>query len=374
VLVALVVIVLVAVAAGGIAIGARLLAPKVLGLARNGAISYVLPPDGLSPADRYYAGPDGQAVAVPSTSVSYGVCAAFSPNGLRLAFLGMSDRFSSSIVIAAADGSAGRRIGFLSMDDLDYSTQLPLSWSPDNRKIAVSNRVYSVDDGTSWRFEPGGAMNPAWAPDGRHIAFTTITGDEGDNYGTGTIWIADADGSNPQALTSFPVLSVGDAISPVSWSPDGSRLAFNRLPPGTELSAPGTSGAADPTVVRHLFVIDVDGGGERDLMAGARIDVLGVAFAPDGSRIGFIGSRPGSRTYAIGTIGPDGSDFRTQPSSTQLLGLVWAPDGTRILVTHAQPVGLPMDSVPADGIGPSITIGGNGLYEYCWPSWQRLAP
>jgi Tol biopolymer transport system component len=121
-----------------------------------------------------------------------------------------------------------------------------------------------------------------------------------------------------------------------------------------------------------LFVIGADGGLEADLTHDASIDVIGVAFSPDGSRIGFISASLGSRAYSIESIRPDGSDLRSQPAKNQPRGLVWSPDSTRILVTYAQPSGLPMNSLPADGTGPSITIGGAGHYEYCWPSWQRL--
>ena len=372
-LLALIVLGLVLAVGGAIAIGAKLLAQRVSGPASNGAISYSIPRRQLSPPDRYYAGPDGRAHAVSPVSDTYGVCSAFSPDGRRLAFLGMNST-PSTIVIAAADGSNGRAIDWLSISDLDYIDQRPLSWSPDSRKIAVGNRIFVVDDGSSWTFGPLGAMNPTWSPDGRRIAFTTIVGDTGFNDGSGTIWVVDADGSNARAVASFPVESTtSEPISPVSWSADGSSLAYNQFPSGTVLTSSVTAGP-DPNLARHLFVVDVDTGVGRDITPSARIDVMGVAFAPDGSRIAFIGVKRGSGAYAIGTINGDGSDMHVQPTSSPLRGLTWSPDGTRILVTDGGPLGLLLDSVPADGVGPSTRIEGNGLYEYCWPSWQPLLP
>src|SRR4029453_7681480 len=61
--------------------------------------------------------------------------------------------------------------------------------------------------------------DPRWSPDGRRLAFFFLRGS-----GTaGDIWIAEADGSDPQQLTHGP----GDSQGSPSWSPDGRRIAFD---------------------------------------------------------------------------------------------------------------------------------------------------
>ena len=78
--------------------------------------------------------------------------------------------------------------------------------------------------------------------DGRRVAFSS-------DRAAGNIveiWVAEADGSNPQQLTHGPGVSQG---SP-SWSPDGRRIAFDALGKDS---------------LRHLWMIDADGGAPRQL-------------------------------------------------------------------------------------------------------------
>ena len=76
------------------------------------------------------------------------------------------------------------------------------------------------------------------------------------------IWIAEADGSNPQQLTHGP----GDIQGSPSWSPDGRRIAFD---------ADGEDSR------RHLWMIDADGGAPRRLTA-EKDEQVGPTWSQDG--------------------------------------------------------------------------------------------
>jgi TolB protein len=128
--------------------------------------------------------------------------------------------------------------------------------------------------------------------------------------------IADADGFNPQTITT----SDEPLMSP-AWSPDGTRLAYvsfeNRKPVvyvqeiGTgrkqavanfrgNNSAPAWSPDGRQMVVTltkdgnsQMYLINADGSGERRIASSSAIDTE-ANFAPDGSSILFVSDRGGS--------------------------------------------------------------------------------
>jgi hypothetical protein len=65
--------------------------------------------------------------------------------------------------------------------------------------------------------------HPDYSPDGRRIAFAS------GRSGAAEIWVADADGSNPQQLTHLGA----HVASYPKWSPDGTQIAFHARVPDT---------------------------------------------------------------------------------------------------------------------------------------------
>ncbi len=153
--------------------------------------------------------------------------------------------------------------------------------------------------------------DPAWSPDGRYLSYTT------DRTGNPDLWIRDLRTGQDCQLTALPYAALAG-----SWSPDGTRIAFQDQDGAT-------------------YVVDVATGEVRR--------VLGPLFAPgrptwspDGNVLAFAALKPYSRRYREGTSQILTLDLRTgvvsyvEPAPHKSIstrgydGPVWSPDGTRM--------------------------------------------
>jgi len=200
------------------------------------------------------------------------------------------------------------------LHDNIYRVQLPVAGSPTGAATGFLSSTRS--DGA-----------PAYSPDGKRIAFGS------NRSGAYQIWCADADGSNPVALTNF---TKGTAGSP-RWSPDGQTIVFDARP----------EGRAD------IYSVPAQGGSPRRLTDDPAEDHLPI-FSDDGSWIYFASTRSGERNiYRIPSNGGTAvqitrkGGFWSCPSPngkwiyyTKLNGGLWKlpPDGgeeVQLLEAHA---------------------------------------
>jgi Tol biopolymer transport system component len=108
--------------------------------------------------------------------------------------------------------------------------------------IDGSNLIKIASDQT------GSFYSPAWSPDGQKIAYLLYFRDYG--YTSLELIVMNADGSNPQSLANFETENVtgyGHAAISLCWSPDGSKIAFNKKEEGH--------------LVSHIYIINSDGSG-----------------------------------------------------------------------------------------------------------------
>lgn len=88
-----------------------------------------------------------------------------------------------------------------------------------------------------------GAMDPAWSPDSRRIAFTLF----------GSLWTVDREGGTAEQVTG----GAGYHAHP-SWSPKGGQLAYISGNPPTSIL---------PNISGRLMVVDLSSGAEREIPA-----------------------------------------------------------------------------------------------------------
>ncbi len=147
-------------------------------------------------------------------------------NGLIVYSSGTRLNSKADIFSIEPDGSDKRRL-------TESGVNLDPVWSPDGDRIGYvcDEDICVMDsDGSDVRrlmVTPGiSEHQPAWSPDGRHLAFSRRNLPRG--FGTDSkIFKIDADGSSEQQLTGF-------AASDPQWSPNGKRILFTRGRSGTE--------------------------------------------------------------------------------------------------------------------------------------------
>jgi dipeptidyl aminopeptidase/acylaminoacyl peptidase len=208
--------------------------------------------------------------------------------------------------------------------------------------------IRDVASGAATRLGRDGnnASNPLWSPDGKWIAFF---GKVGDSSG---VAVAKADGSDARLLaTTQGTNSVNPGTGArLTWSPDGTRLAFVSTTPGPEASANGdpmviTRYAYKPTASEgltrfndnrrlHIFVVDVASGAVRQLTKGDRNE-HSIDWSPSGLEIAFASNPEADPdrdfNYDIFAVNVASGAIRTIIGSRSVeYQPVWSPDGKMI--------------------------------------------
>src|SRR5215467_6518913 len=154
------------------------------------------------------------------------------------------------------------------------------------------------------------AADPAWSPDGRHIAF------DSNMSGPARLWIMDANGSHarmvagdrPNAADSLP-----------AYTPDGRRLVFSRCIMGDHCA---------------IYSIRVDGTHLRALTPLRPVADLGAAVSPDGKQIAFARFGAHGIIAQVYVMRADGSGAHAvTPPALEGLAPHWSPDGKLITFT-----------------------------------------
>jgi len=197
------------------------------------------------------------------------------------------------------------------------------------------------------------AFGPRLSPDGSRIAFMTGF------TGSGQVATIRTDGSNLTYLTEPATNSnAGDAQTAVSWSPDGTQIAY------------ASSG--------DLYVMDADGSNVRQLTTDPNGDYY-PAWSPDGSTIAYWnGSTTGqdggpmdAELYTIPATG--GTPTRLTNNEIPDIEPAWSPDGGQIAYFSTDRGDLRV--MRADGTHDrAVFTQGNSGWAPSWsPDGRRIA-
>ncbi|MBW2542430.1 MAG: PD40 domain-containing protein, partial [Deltaproteobacteria bacterium] len=207
---------------------------------------------------------------------------------------------------------------------------------------------------TSADFEPF-EYAPAWSPDGRWIAFTTI-----DESRAGHLWRVASAGGRPERLTREP----GEYFHP-SWSPDGEFLVAVR---GAGATARGRALVANSW---YELVRISAGGGDPELLAEIggvpwefydheRTQIPRPSFGPNGrvfftEHVSVEGEGGNDRTVSqLVSVRADGGDRRIHARFPFADDVIPSPDGKRIAFQEGSNVYLaqfPLRIGPFDAPG-----------------------
>ncbi len=187
---------------------------------------------------------------------------AWSPNGTHIAIGARGGALYS------VDVRSGERSLLARLPGADFGEGGESLWSPDGAHIAVVNHLehggwrlsMMNTDGSSVRLlvEDVHDMGPAgvaWSPDGTRLAYA----DYQESDGSVRIWVVPMDGSAPAEIGSLGASCHFAYKCDLTWSPDGSRIAF------TDETAVGVPEAGQGNDL--YYAIDADGSGEAEPIA-----------------------------------------------------------------------------------------------------------
>jgi Tol biopolymer transport system component len=338
---------------------------------------------------------------------------AFSPDGSRIAF--RSERDGGGIFLMGATGESVVRLA-----DFGYRP----AWSPDGAHLVIAtadfqvpvaraahSELWTIDtaDGSTRKIFDGDAVQPAWSPSGKRIAFWGIPPTSGQR----DLWTIPAEGGTPVPVTHDPPIDWSPA-----WAPDGRALYFGSDRGGSmnvwRAAIDETTGAVsgDPEPVTfgaaseiHSPTVSKDG---RTVVAVASVlfdSVRRIAFdagrftarldpvvplrssnpivwmdlSPDGRSLAYstsaTGGQPGFVREEIVVAAVDGSSRRTVSVSDSRNRLPrWSPDGSHIAFASDRDGQYKIHTVRTDGSDLKVLagLGDNTVYSAWSPDGKRI--
>ena len=170
--------------------------------------------------------------------------------------------------------------------------------------------------------DPARELAMSWSPDGSQLAFQRSS----DEDSSTELYLVNADGSVLTNLTRSP----GEDWSP-AWSPDGNEIAFY---------ADGAQGMA-------LYTMDISKDLEPIIIPGTQMGAW-PSWSPDGTKIAYRQEQPGNDEIFI--INADGSEaINISQHNANDLSPDWSPDGRTIIFESIRDGNYEIYAINPDG-------------------------
>jgi Tol biopolymer transport system component/serine/threonine protein kinase len=342
---------------------------------------------------------------------------AWSPDGLRIAFLrALSDGKSGVFLIPAVGGAERKLVEVNEVAEAGFGVGR-MSWHSSGQWLVLSDRnsareplalfLVSVESGEKRKLTsppqgfPVGDVEPAVSPDGRAVVFNRVISSR--RPGSSDLYLLELSEDlrtigEPKRITYWQ-RSTGEP----AWLPDGNSILFTsgdagsnrsmwqmalrgaarrpgepeRLPFGGEsyaampaISRQGRVAYVQTALVAHILRLELSGrqGVDNLPMNSTRLDHV-PQYSPDGKRIAFASNRTGS--YEIWLCDADGSNTAklTSFGGPYVANPAWSPDGRRIAFIARPGGSSEIYVISADGGKPERLPGtqsSDGL-----ASWSR---
>ena len=245
-----------------------------------------------------------------------------------------------SLEIADADANGNGSIASVDVKSLKHPFLCWPAWSPDGSKVACYSWAgisifhhtgtpissFVLDRPAGWNDYRGFAITHlSWSPDGQRIAMILGHG-AGSDYVLITV---NPDGSDRQTLVSA---AGREALSALEWSADGQRIFVIHAPTGG--SAALVSVQSNDSDQKRLGGID-----DVEYVGTSNFSNETLQISPDGKHL-LLTSRYiwmnddefAGATSSIHTINTDGTNLRLVSRQDDALYTSWSPDGSRIVV------------------------------------------
>lgn len=305
--------------------------PPPLDVRTNGWLAYV---DGRSIVAVVPGSSDAPRTLFADTTGTWVDSPRWSPDGQKLAYFSGSAGGANGLLSVSQGGASAKLQS--DIGNRVNSDDHQIAWSPDSAAIAIPERdgyasdavgsipVYGLDGGVQPnRIGAGRVLYAvAWSPDGRRLAF--LSTDPGRiqrsievmNVRDGSF---DLDGSGHRTLVSG-----GNELDLTlhGWSPDGRKLLYTARRTG------------NGTGQHDIETVDVDTDGVT-IVSNELFDEFWPVWSPDGSRIAWQRD-PGTGAIEVVVAAADGSRSRvvtTREDAVAKGPMLWSPDGHSIVTS-----------------------------------------